>query len=90
MPIPELHERETLRRLLAVVVSLCLGLFGWSATRELGRIAESTASTAALVGRLDERVGSLLIDNASISRRLDYVEQALVSSNERHERGCGP
>ena len=87
MPIPELHERETLRRLLAVVLTLCVSLFAWSATRELGRIAESTGTTASHVARLDERMGTLLVDNASMSRRLDYVERTVTSNAER---GCGP
>ena len=87
MPGEPLQEREMMRRLLAVVVTLCLSLFAWSATRELGRIAESTSTTASHVARLDDRVGTLLVDNASMSRRLDYVERTVTSNAER---GCGP
>ena len=90
MAADTLTERDTLRRLLAVVAAACVALFGWSATRELAQISEATRSTNTHLERLDTALRGLLVDNASLTRRLDYVEEMTRANGERIERGCRP
>lgn len=90
MSADTLTDRDTLRRLLAVVVSACVALFAWSASRELSQISESTRSTNGHVASLDVALRELLIEHASTSRRLDYVEEMTRANAERIERRCPP
>ena len=88
MPETLLTNQDSLRRLLVVAASACVALFGWSASRELHQIGESTRSTDARVGNLDLALRGLLVESASTSRRLDYVEEMTRENAARIDRGC--
>lgn len=80
------RERDVLWRVLAGAVALLLTVAGWATTRELGRIAESSAATAASVGRLDERMGRVLLDQAQLTARVSRVEEIARRAEQLSER----
>ena len=83
MPETLFTNQDALRRLLVVAASACVALFGWSASRELHQIGESTRSTNAHVSNLDQALRGLLVESASTSRRLEYLEEMARSNRAR-------
>ncbi len=78
-------DRDLLTRMLMGLASVVLLLFGWVATRELGRIGETTASTNTKILMLDDTLRSLALASADHARRLDLIERTRLDDCDDRE-----